>query len=110
MIGIGDTNFKAFPIPEFDAPISVLYITFVQDNKKILEYNINDVDILKLDDDITHVCLHMPQEDSLRFKYTGITTKDSIEVQLRLRTISGEAYQSIVMYDRPSKCLKEGII
>lgn len=110
MIGIGDTNYKAFPIPEFETDIVALYLTFAQNGKIIVEYTLDDVDIIKFDDNIWHVCLHMPQEDSIKFMYTGITTKDTIKIQLRIRTADNEAFQSVVIYDRPGEYIKGGII
>jgi len=110
MLARGNTCFKAIPIPDFDATIETLYVTFVQNDYVVLEKNLNDVTFDKLETDTNHVIVRLVQSETLKFKYTGIPSKDAIKVQLRLRTDDNEAYSSSIMVEQLYDALKGGLV
>ena len=97
MIQRGNTIFKAIPIPEFDSKIVSLYVTFSQYGKKVLEKTLDDVDFDTLGTINNNVLIHLTQEESLKFNYTGIPAIDMVKVHLRIRTEDEAAYSSQII-------------
>lgn len=110
MIARGNTNFFAYPIPEFESEIVALYITYVQYDEIVLEKTLADVDFGFLGTSNNHVLVRLTQEETLKFKHTIRPERDHVEVQIRIKTKDGEAYHSRVMNERVHKTLKEGVI
>lgn len=110
MIARGNTAFYAYPIPDFDDEIIALYVTYAQHGSVIVEKTLADVSFDYLDTDNNHVLVRLSQEDTLKFKPTIRPDRDHVEVQIRLRTKDGEAFNSIVCNERVQKTLKEGVI
>lgn len=110
MIQRGNTIFKAIPIPEFDSEIVSLYVTFSQYGKKVLEKTLDDVDFDTLGTINNNVLIHLTQEDSLKFKYTGIPAKDMVKVHLRIRTEDEEAYSSQILVEQVGETINEEVI
>ena len=110
MIARGNTGFYAIPIPSFESEIVSIFVTYIQRGEVIVEKTIEDVDVGDLLDDQDYIFYRLSQEDTLKFKETKVPSRDVVEVQVRIKTADGEAYNSIVMNERVQKLLKEGVI
>ena len=110
MIARGNTNHIAYAIPEFTGEITELYVTYVQHSYVIVEKTLEDVNFERYSKENNSVIVHLTQDDTLRFKETVRPEKDSVKVQIRIKTSDNEAYSSQIMIDNVQNTLKEGII
>ncbi len=113
MIQRGNTIFKAIPIPEFDSEIVSLYVAnthLTLQSIPDLEKTLDDVDFDTLGTINNNVLIHLTQEESLKFKYTGIPAKDMVKVHLRIRTEDEEAYSSQILIEQVGETINEEVI
>ena len=78
----------------------VLYITYEQGDKEIIEKDIDDVTIAS--DKVTTT---LTQEETLKVKPHG-----TVKIQIRARLANGEAVASNIMTASPEDILKDGVI
>lgn len=99
-IGRGTTPTHKFEVDVDLTQAEVIYITYKQGSKVIIEKDISSITVT---DDMLEV--ELSQEDTLAFKQT----KD-VEIQIRARFLDGHAIKSNIMVTDVSKVLKEGVI
>lgn len=95
----GTTQQLTFTLPE-EISIDVLYITFRQGNKIVLEKTLDDV---KVDGKV--ITLPLTQEDTLKF-----CAPHAVYIQLRIRDTLGNAIASEIIRTDAEAILKEGVI
>lgn len=93
------------PTHEFTTDINltsaeVLYITYKQDGKSIIEKDIGEVDIAA-----EKVTTRLTQEETLKVKPAG-----TVKIQIRARLEDGSAVASNIMTASPEDILKDGVI
>ena len=96
----GTTPKLNFKLPFNVSILNNLYITFNQNNKTLLEKTLNDC-VLKGN----VVAISLSQEETLSF-----SAKENIEIQLRAKTIEGDALASNIIITSVGEILKEGVI
>lgn len=96
----GTTPKLEFNIPFDVSIIKNLYITFYQSHSTVMEKTEDDCEL----NDHTIIC-HLKQEDTLVFD-----DKLNVNIQLRIKTIDGEALASEIITDGVKKVLKDGEI
>lgn len=93
------------PINYFDVPVdltgaAVIYLTYAQGGRTIIEKTIDDLTVT--DDEIS---VQLTQEDTLAFN-----DRQSVDIQIRARFPDGNAVESDIMRSTVDKILKEGVI
>ena len=78
----------------------VIFITYKQKNRKVIEKSIDDIDV-----STDSLVVTLTQADTLAF-----SAGTPVEVQIRARFVSGSAVASNVMTTTVDKILKEGVI
>lgn len=78
---------------------SVIFISYFQNGKSILEKNLRDIDIYE-----GMLEVRLSQEDTLKFK-DGL-----VEIQIRVGFIDGSYLSSKIIRTSIDKILKEGVI
>ena len=79
---------------------AVLFITYMQAGKTILEKDLSDCTITSQDVTVT-----LTQKESLRFKENGL-----VRMQIRGKFPDGSAVKSCIMEATADELLKEGVI
>lgn len=125
MIMRGTTPYHSFILPIKAEEIDKIYLTYLQNDKVILDKTNEDVTITDIVDlyenasmeELTEeelnscqVVLHMSQEDTLAFKFYPAAEKNIAVIQVRLLTTDGEAYASDPVTERIMGVLKNGVI
>lgn len=125
MIMRGTTPYHSFILPIKAEEIDKIYLTYLQNDKVILDKTNEDVTITDIVDlyenasmeELTEeelnscqVVLHMSQEDTLAFKFYPAAEKNLAVIQIRLLTTDGEAYASDPVTERIMGVLKDGVI
>lgn len=95
----GTTQKLTFTMPE-EISIGVLYITFKQGNKIVLEKTLDDVEVSG-----RTIVLPLTQDDTLRFD-----APHAVYVQLRIRDTLGNAIASEIIRTDAEAILKDGVI
>ena len=103
--GVGRMKRGTTPIHEFDVDLDltaaeVVYVTYVQGNKRILEKDLQDLTITP-----TQISCRLTQEETLDFR-TGVP----VEMQIRCRFPDGSAFETDIMITDVDRLLKEGVI
>lgn len=98
----GRTPTLEFTMPFDTSLIAELYITITQNGATALEKTLSDCNC-----NDTSVSLTLTQEDTLRLEQKPYS--DS-EMQIRVRTIAGEALASNIMRIYVGRILKDGVI
>lgn len=121
----GTTPYHSFILPIKAEEIDKIYLTYLQNDKVILDKTNEDVTITDIVDlyenasmeELTEeelnscqVVLHMSQEDTLAFKFYPAAEKNIAVIQVRLLTTDGEAYASDPVTERIMGVLKNGVI
>lgn len=121
----GTTPYHSFILPIKAEEIDKIYLTYLQNDKVILDKTNEDVTITDIVDlyenasmeELTEeelnscqVVLHMSQEDTLAFKFYPAAEKNIAVIQVRLLTTDGEAYASDPVTERIMGVLKDGVI
>ncbi len=126
MITRGTTPYHSFIIPLTKEEIDTIYVTYLQNEEIVLEKSKEDMTIINLLDllgedltveDLTEeekascqVELHLTQEDTLKFNFYPAARKNIAVIQIRVKTLDGEAYSSDPIQERIMGILKEGEI
>lgn len=97
----GTTPTLLFTLPFDVNMIQVCSIAFAQNNKLVLEKQLEDCNIT----DKNTLSLKLTQEDTLLFKDSILT-----EIQLRVKTDSNDAIASNIIKVSTDKILKDGVI
>ncbi len=98
----GTTPTLEFTMPFDTSLIAELYITIAQNGATVLEKTLSDCNC-----NDTSVSLTLTQEDTLRLEQKPYL--DS-KMQIRVRTIAGEALASNIMNVCVGRILKDGVI
>lgn len=98
----GTTPTLYFDLPFESNTIEVLYITFNQSDVTVLEKTNSDVGVTLNDKTIT---VHLTQEDTLK-----LNGRTNTEIQLRIKTVDGEALASNIISTPTERVLKDGEI
>lgn len=99
MLQRGTTQELTFILPEAIS-IEVLYITFCQKEKTVLEKTLADVEVNE-----NTITLQLSQLDTLQF-----CSKHAVYIQLRIRDTDGNALKSDTFRTDVDDVLKEGVI
>ena len=126
MIIRGTTPYHSFIIPLTKEEIDTIYVTYWQNGEVVLEKTKEDMTIMNLLDllsedveieDLTEeektscqIELHLTQEDTLKFNFYPAARKNIAVIQIRVKTLDGEAYGSDPIRERIMGVLKEGEI
>lgn len=95
----GTTQNLTFTLPE-ELEIDVMYITFFQGNKAVLEKSLDDCEV-----DGNVVTLFLSQEDTLKF-----SAPKNLYIQLRIRDKYGNAVASDLVQTEAEIILKDGVV
>lgn len=140
MITRGTTPYHSFILPLSVSDIDEIYITYLQNNKVILEKGKADVDMVDINvetedsfitdenkgdsfssndadqsaeeetENYSQVVAHLSQEDTLAFTFYPAAEKNIAVIQVRVLTTDGEAYASLPVKERIFGVLKDGVI
>ena len=110
MITRGTTSYKSFVVPYTTDMISIAYITYLQNNKVVVEKSIEDITIEDISDSSSQLTIYLTQEDTLKFNFYPAAEKNIAVGQVRILTNEEEAYASEPTKERIFGVLKEGII
>ena len=140
MITRGTTPYHSFILPLSVSDIDEIYITYLQNNKVILEKGKADVDMVDINvetedsfitdenkgdsfssndadqsaeeetENYSQVVAHLSQEDTLAFTFYPAAEKNIAVIQVRVLTTDGEAYASLPVRERIFGVLKDGVI
>ena len=131
MIVRGTTPYHTFIVPMAADDIEEVYITYLQNNKVVLDKDktavtiedvvfetenaeVIDIEEEEQDEEPTgpacEVTLHLTQEDTLAFEFFPAAEKNIAVVQLRILDTNGEAYASDPVHERIFGVLKDGVI
>lgn len=126
MIIRGTTPYHNFILPILAEDIDVVYVTYLQNNKVILDKSSenDDFEIINLSDlenasmeelseeeqQSSQLTLHLSQEDTLKFGFYPATRKNIGVIQIRIVTKDGEAFASMPINERIFGVLHEGVI
>ena len=98
----GTTPTLEFTMPFDTSLIAELYITITQNGATALEKTLSDCNC-----NDTSVSLTLTQEDTLRLEQKPHSNS---EMQIRVRTVAGEALASNIMSICDGRILKDGVI
>lgn len=140
MITRGTTPYHSFILPLSVSDIDEIYITYLQNDKVILEKGKADVDMVDINvetedsfitdenkgdsfssndadqsaeeevENYSQVVAHLSQEDTLAFTFYPAAEKNIAVIQVRVLTTDGEAYASFPVRERIFGVLKDGVI
>lgn len=140
MITRGTTPYHSFILPLSVSDIDEIYITYLQNDKVILEKGKADVDMVDINvetedsfitdenkgdsfssndadqtaeeeiENYSQVVAHLSQEDTLAFTFYPAAEKNIAVIQVRVLTTDGEAYASLPVRERIFGVLKDGVI
>lgn len=125
MIIRGTTPYHSFILPLTTDQISMVYITYLQNNVIILDKSIEDIIIEDIANDSdntaineeseesipsSQLTIHLTQEDTLKFHFYPAAEKNLAVIQIRILTTDGEAYVSKPITERIFGVLKDGVI
>lgn len=117
MITRGTTPYHSFIIPLTSDEIDTIYVTYLQNGEVVVDKSKEDMSITDLNDgsgeDIQPSCqveVHLTQEDTLSFTFYPAARKNVAVIQIRVKTIDGEAYTSDPIHERIMGVLKDGEI
>ena len=96
----GTTPTHTFKSPVDFTTVDVIYVTYSQDGRKIIEKSKEDIEITE--DTLT---VTLSQTDTLAFSTIG-----EVEIQVRAKFPDGSALASNVIKTQACKILKEGVI
>ena len=100
MIPRGTTPNQIFTVDADITQAEVVYLTYRQNNRNVLEKDKDDLEITK-----DSVSFRMSQEDSLKFDRNG-----AIAIQIRARFSDNTAIKSNIVQTSSDYLLKEGVI
>lgn len=125
MIVRGTTPYHNFILPILAEDIKSIYVTYLQNEKVILDKSKEDVTITDLIDlyenasveelseeeqSSCQLTVHLTQEDTLKFHFYPAAKKNIAVIQIRILTTDDEAFASMPINERIFGVLHEGII
>lgn len=125
MIIRGTTPYHNFILPILAEDIKSIYVTYLQNEKVILDKSKEDVTITDLIDlhenasveelseeeqSSCQLTVHLTQEDTLKFHFYPAAKKNIAVIQIRILTTDDEAFASMPINERIFGVLHEGII
>lgn len=127
MITRGTTPYHSFIIPLLKEDIDTIFITYLQNEEIIIEKEKEDmtlenlvdilvedgVDIEEIPDEEKNSCqanIHLTQEDTLKFHFYPAAKRNIAVIQVRVKSMDGEAYSSDPVHERIMGVLKDGEI
>lgn len=125
MIIRGTTPYHNFILPILAEDIKSIYVTYLQNEKVILDKSKEDVVITDLIDlyenasveelseeeqSSCQLTVHLTQEDTLKFHFYPAAKKNIAVIQIRILTTDDEAFASMPINERIFGVLHEGII
>lgn len=132
MIIRGTTPYHNFILPVLAENIKVLYVTYLQNGKVILDKmlvggdsssdsdfeiaNLKDLENASMEDlseeerESCQLTLHLTQEDTLAFHFYPAARKNIAVIQIRLVTEDDEAFASMPIHERIFGVLHDGVI
>ena len=96
----GCTVENTFSIPFEANEIATLYVTYSQNEEVVIEKELEDCVI-----ENKELKVYLSQEDTLKFD-----SNIKIEIQVRLRLLSGEAKKSHIITTKTDRILKDEVI
>lgn len=96
----GTTPTLEFRLPFHSSVIQAAYVTFDQNGETVLE---KDLAACACEED--RLILKLTQEDTLAFAEDQV-----VEIQIRVRTVDGNAIASNIMTTPANRILKDGVI
>lgn len=96
----GTTPLLEFTIPFDTSQLEVVYITLAQNYEVVMEKTLADCTV-----EPNKLSVRLTQEESLK-----LCDCHSTEIQIRARTISGEALASAIIVEDTDRILKDGVI
>lgn len=96
----GTTPKLEFTLPFDISQIEKSYITFMQDNTIVLEKSFDDCEAVD-----NMLIINLTQEETLKLKAGKV-----VEIQIRVRTISGNALASNIIRVNTERILRDGVI
>jgi hypothetical protein len=116
MIIRGTTPYQEFELPVSADQVSNIYVTYFQENKRIFEKGMSEIEIQDLEESEEKTksiaTVHLTQEDTLKFIYyfEPNTRRNFVFAQWRIIDMDGEVYSCIPVKHRLLPAFKEGII
>lgn len=96
----GTTPRLEFTLPFDVSQIEKSYITFMQDNTIVLDKTFDDCEAVE-----NMLIVNLTQEETLKLKAGKV-----VEMQIRVRTISGDALASNIIRVNAERILRDGVI
>lgn len=96
----GTTPRLEFTLPFDVSQIEKTYITFMQDNTIVLDKTFDDCEAVE-----NMLIVNLTQEETLKLK-----AGRAVEMQVRVRTISGDALASNIIRVNAERILRDGVI
>lgn len=96
----GTTPRLEFTLPFDVSQIEKSYITFMQDNMIVLDKTFDDCEAVE-----NMLIVNLTQEETLKLKAGKV-----VEMQIRVRTISGDALASNIIRVNAERILRDGVI
>ena len=130
MIIRGTTPYHNFILPIMTQNIKAIYITYMQNNKVILDKtfvmgeennsfsianlidleNANIENLTREEQISSQLSLHLTQEDTLAFTFYPAAEKNIAVIQIRILTTDDEAFASMPVNERIFGVLHDGVI
>jgi hypothetical protein len=96
----GTTPLLEFTVPFDTRQLAEAYVTLAQSGKVVVDKKLEDCEV-----DTHKLSVRLTQEETLRLDDGYVT-----EIQIRVRTIEGEALASNIIAERTDRILKDGVI
>ena len=96
----GTTPTLEFTIPFDTSLLAEAWVTFAQNKAVVLDKQLSECQC-----DANKITVKLTQEDTLKLKHNCLT-----EIQIRARTVDGNAVASEIMTVSPDRILKDGVI
>lgn len=96
----GTTPLLEFIVPFETSTLAEAWVTLAQNNEVIVDKRLIDCKV-----DPNKLSVRLTQEETLKLKAFYLT-----EIQIRVRTVAGEALASDIITERTDRILREGVI
>ncbi len=100
----GTTPINYFTVPIDLSEASVVYLTYAQNGKTVVEKEKADI-TFTAEDETYEMSVQLTQEDTLAF-----IDKSPVDMQIRVRFADGNAIESTIMRTSVDRMLKDGVI
>ena len=100
----GTTPINYFTVPLDLSEASVVYLTYAQNGKTVVEKEKDDI-TFTAEDEIYEISVQLTQADTLAF-----CDKSPVDMQIRVRFADGNAIESTIMRTSVDRILKDGVI